>query len=97
MSTLASRSEILEAVVSVLKQVRPDLDAVSEETSLMGQGAVIDSIGMVSFLITLEQSLNNRVDLSALMLERGDQEGEGNPFRTVGSLANVVSSSLERG
>ena len=83
-----SDTELQSVVVAALAEVAPQLVDVHEGTLLIGEAAVIDSIGFVTLLVEVEQRLDGQLDLAASFLDHGTEEGEANPFRTVGTLAH---------
>jgi hypothetical protein len=78
---------IREALVMVTQREAGVFD---RNTPLTGKEAVIDSVGFVTLLITVEQGLNGVVDLAADFMEHGSVGEETNPFRTLGSLADHI-------
>lgn len=86
--------EIRGVVASTLASVTPDLGRVDADTCLVGDKAVLDSLGFVTFLVCLEQNFGQGIDLSSSFLELGAAESADNPFLTVGSLASLIQRSL---
>lgn len=86
--------EMQGVVAHALASVAPDLGQVDADTCLVGDKAVLDSLGFVTFLVCLEQSVGQGIDLSSLFLELGAAESAENPFFTVGSLALFIQRSL---
>jgi hypothetical protein len=89
-----TRDAIVSAIADAVAAVSPDSGAVDETTYLLGSYAIVDSVGFITLLITLEQNLKNAVDLSASFIEQGHLEEAKNPFLTVGSLANHIHTLL---
>jgi acyl carrier protein len=94
MSDVKAREHVVELVITTLVQVDPGLHGISEATCLTGTQAVVDSVGLVNFLVTLEQSLGSRIDLADLYAGQSGQADGDTPFATVGSLADSISRSL---
>jgi len=90
----SSRDHVLSVVVDTLTTVAPNLSGPGAETPLMGGQAVLDSVGFVTFLVTLEQNLDSAVDLVASFSEQGDVADQDHPYRTVGSLADHICRCL---
>jgi hypothetical protein len=89
-----TRDAIVSVITDAVATVSPDSRAVDETTYLLGSYAILDSVGFITLLITLEQNLKNAVDLSASFMEQGHFEETKNPFLTVGSLANHIHNLL---
>jgi acyl carrier protein len=67
--------------------VPPDL---GEATVLVGQGAVIDSLGVVSLIVQVEQLLEMDHDVSVTLANDRAMSERNSPFRTVGVLADHI-------
>ena len=89
-----SRDAIVSVIVDTVATVSPNTGNVDEATQLLGSCAILDSVGFITLLVTLEQNLRNTVDLSASFIEQGHFEETKNPFLTVGSLANHIHDLL---
>ena len=68
----------------------------SSNTALFGSGGGLDSLGLVSLVTTVEQKIEEKLGLTATLLEDVDLLENDNPFRTVNSLAEYVASVLEK-
>jgi hypothetical protein len=89
-----TRDQIFAIVRDTLTAVAPDAGPVADDTRLLGSQAAIDSVGFVTLLVSLEQNLDNAVDLSASFMAQGDIDEGRNPFRTVGALTAHVHDLL---
>jgi len=89
-----NRDTIVSVIADTVATVSPDSGPVDESTYLLGSYAILDSVGFITLLVTLEQNLSNAVDLSASFIEQGHLEETRNPFLTVGSLANHIHTLL---
>jgi hypothetical protein len=87
-------NEHIPVVIDAVKAVRPDAGTVGEQTRLVGAGALLDSVGLVSLLINLEQRLDNAVDLASSLMASASVVEEEHPFRTVGTLADHIHQLL---
>jgi acyl carrier protein len=95
MKDLGTKNDLVRVVVDSLTAIRPDADIVfGADTHLVGPQAVLDSVGLVTFLVALEESLDNAVDLSASFLQPDDSEDRTDPFSTVGSLVDHITGLL---
>jgi acyl carrier protein len=88
MASLSRRTpDDLQALIrETLAATSPGRGPLAADTPLVGPHAVVDSVGLVTLLVALEEELGGTVDLAASFLEQGDAEHD-NPFRTIGSLA----------
>ena len=91
-----SRAEVLEAIITSVATVAPDVGHVDATTHLLGPSAVFDSVGFITLLIAIEQRLNGSVDLSSSLMAQDAVPEAENPFLTVGSLTDHVGQLLSR-
>jgi len=64
----------------------------SPSTVIAGPGGALDSLGVVTFVITLEDKVGEAVGASVQLLER-DILGEGSPLTTVAALTEFVAAA----
>ena len=88
-----TREQIVAAILRILgdfvKANGADLDA-TEETPLVGEKAVVDSIGLVTVLMDLEQELNDVLPRPVALTDDRAMSQTRSPFRTIGSLADYA-------
>jgi acyl carrier protein len=92
---MISRSDALEIVHASLKEVFAQSGAeataaVTEETVLVGNDAVIDSLGVVSLIVEVEQRLESAHGVSVVLANDKAMSQRNSPFRTVGVLTDHV-------
>ena len=85
--------QIYAAIFKSIRTVAPSLRDLGPGTALTGRDASLDSIGFLTFLITVEGELDGRIDLAAFLQDGIAEDGEG-PFRTVASLAALIAERL---
>src|SRR5262249_59360143 len=91
--TTYSHEDIVRAVLDALAAVAPPDAPRALTARLLGDHAIIDSVGFVTLLVEAEQNLSGAVDLAALYLAHAEtaREGdEGHPFATAGSLVEHI-------
>jgi D-alanine--poly(phosphoribitol) ligase subunit 2 len=67
----------------------------SLDTILVGEGGVLDSLGLITFIVSLEEALLEETGSHmALLKEELLVDSEG-PFRTVGSMVSWIISKLD--
>jgi acyl carrier protein len=92
-----SRSEIAAMVMSSLQEVlvmadkdSPDTAAIGENTRLIGREAVLDSMGLVTLIVEIEQRLEEDHDVVVVIADERAMSQKHSPFRSVGSLADYI-------
>lgn len=83
---------INETIDGVNQQLAPSLRlAKSEGTVLMGDQGVLDSLGLINFLVTLEETCAERLGRSVKLLDEKLLADPSGPLHTVGSLAEYIA------
>jgi acyl carrier protein len=94
---------VLELVISSLRtletETEPGLDLpdITEDTKLIAAGAMLDSLGLVTLVIEVEQSLEQEYDLRLTLANDRALSMRHSPFRTVGSLTDYIMSLIAEG
>jgi acyl carrier protein len=97
---LPRRAEIVTLVISELHNLlsqedEPLLDNVGEDTALIGRRSVLDSIGLVTLIIDLEQRLEEQYSISLALADDRAMSQKNSPFLTVQSLTDYICSLIE--
>jgi hypothetical protein len=92
-----TRDRIESVIVDTLASIRPELPRPASSTTLIGEQAVVDSVGFITLLVAIEQNLDGAVDLSASFMEQSASDDAQNPFRTLGSLTDHICLMLSPG
>jgi ClpP class serine protease len=91
---MIEREKALEVVLSCLReaveQAGGDAAAVVADTPIVGPGAVIDSIGVVSLIVDIEQKLEMDHQVSVTLASDRAMSQKNSPFRTPNALADHV-------
>lgn len=85
----------------ILTQLREHLEttgaAVPElgpETALLGRNGVVDSLGLVSVIVAVEQAISDQLGLSVSLADERAFSQKSSPFRSVGTLAAYAAEVL---
>ena len=65
-----------------------------QSTPLVGDGSVLDSLGLVNFLVALEQKLQDIVGSSFQIADQDLLIGEEQPLRSVETLSAYLAKKL---
>jgi acyl carrier protein len=68
---------------------------IDEETILFGADGLLDSLGLVSVVLDIEQQVNDIMETSISVADDRAMSQERNPFRTAGSLADYILTLIE--
>lgn len=92
-----SRSAVMEIVIAGVREAlalaaqAPDPATIDEQTHLIGEGAVLDSLGLVTAVLEIEQRLADEHGLVLVLADERAMSQKHSPFRSVGSLTDYVS------
>lgn len=95
------RQEIIDLVMSVVNELNDELEAkipVEEqgiEAPLYGRGGVLDSLGIVSLTVAVEQGMEDELDVTIALADDKAMSQKNSPFRTVRSLVDYVESLIQ--
>jgi acyl carrier protein len=68
----------------------------SPRTVLVGDQAVVDSLGFVNLIVALEQQLEEEVGIPIPLTENPDLMEEGGPCSTLGKLTEYLTTVAEQ-
>lgn len=94
------RSKIVALVFSSLQNIflereTPIPNPLDESISLIGPRSVLDSLGLVTLLVDLEQRLDDEHGLALTLADESALSQKSSPFRTVRSLADHICGLIE--
>ena len=102
--TRLSRFEIAGLVLSSLEGVlatdpddQPDPVELGDDTRLIGRKGVLDSMGLVTLVVDVEQRLEEEHDIVVVIADERAMSQKHSPFRSVGSLAAYIRQLVEEG
>lgn len=71
------------------------IDDLNEDGCLFGEGGVLDSMGLVSMIVAVEQNVEELCDKQITIVSAKAMSLKNSPFRTVGSLAEYVEQLIK--
>jgi len=102
MTTLsaANRDTVVALIISSLRDLyeQNGIDAdsnLSEDTYLIGRRAALDSLGLVTLIVDLEQKIEETFDIALTLANERAMSQKHSPFLTVGSLATYICTLLD--
>ena len=89
------KQQALRIVYEAIDQVNPQLAparrlAKSADTVIVGPGGALDSLGIVTFVVALEEMVGDELSRSVQLLDETALSDPHGPFHTVGSLADYM-------
>jgi acyl carrier protein len=99
-STTINRDAVLQIMFAVIDEVNETLPTdqqlqKSVDTHLFDKQGKLDSIGLVNFIVSLEQALADEFGVAVTLADEKAFSRQTSPFRTVDSLADYVMEHLQ--
>ena len=96
---VVSRKKIKEVIFLALESFNASQDTdnqvpIDESTVLIGRHSVVDSIGLVSLVIEIEQQIGEQLDLSISLTSEKAMSLRVSPFRRIKTLIDFVVQEL---
>lgn len=99
---MSDNEKVIQAVMAAIDELNEQLPKEkrlekSVDTPLFGNGSDLDSLGLVSLATTIEQKIEEDLGITMTLLEDIAALEDANPFKTVKTLADYISSMLGKG
>lgn len=92
------KDEVIELIYDAIDVINDRLEVKlkkSSETSLYGKKSKIDSIGLVSLIVAIEELLEEKTNMVVAIADERALSLQHSPFRTVGTLADYIIMVIE--
>ena len=94
------RDKIKSLVVDCLREAVSDMEgkedmAVTDEVKLFGRDGLFDSLGLVSFLVDMEDKLADELDLEINLSDEKALSAHSGPFRNVDSFVDYIVGVIQ--
>ena len=87
---------IIKTAEELSDQEELELDGdMGPATRLFGEGGVLDSMGLVSLVIAVEQEIEEKFGVSVALADEKALSRRNSPYRTVQSLAEYAGEQIE--
>jgi acyl carrier protein len=88
---------IVETVDGYRVAMSGEHEELTAETCLFGPSGLLDSLGLVSVLVELEQKVSDASGRPVSLMDDKAMSETSSPFRTIRSLADYLGRQLESG
>lgn len=91
-----NRDTVSQLILNTLQnfdfaEVPPEADGFTEDTVLFGREGLLDSIGLVSFILDVEEDIRAQSGISITLADERAMSQSKSPFRSVGRLADYAA------
>ena len=99
-SHVVARQDILRLIFATMDEINETLPAERQlakasETHLLGKEGKLDSLGLVNFIIVLEQHIAEELKVAITLADEKALSRTKSPFRTVANLTDYILELLE--
>ena len=98
MTTVRTSDDVLaEIIVPLIEEVEEESGeeiVKARDTPLLGDGSVIDSLTLVTLLISAEERLEEETGRAVTLVDERAMSKRASPFRTLGTLADHICTLL---
>ena len=89
------RNQILEIIYQAIDEINTERDVAdqltkTETTVILGSDGKLDSLGLVNLIVSLEEAINDTLDIEITLADERAMSRESSPFKTVASLADYI-------
>lgn len=84
-----AEQELIDLIISTIQEQVPSAKA-DANTPLIGTGRIVDSIGLVTLLVAIEDNLAGQFGKPVSLMDDRAMSQSKSPFRTVGTLASYL-------
>ena len=97
---MGNRKKIENLIITSVKEINEQLPqeqqlGQSSKIVLYGKDGKLDSLGLVSLLVIIEQNIEDEFDVSITIADEKAMSQKHSPFRTIGTLADYIDMLLK--
>ncbi len=94
-----NRDQIIQWIYNVIDETNEQLDnkqrlSKTLDTVLIGEGGKLDSLGLINFIVGLEQLVQEQAGVTITLADQMLDASQTSPLRTVDSLATHIASLI---
>jgi acyl carrier protein len=93
------KEELISLILETLRGMSEDEDSpytdVTPDTVLFGKNGILDSIGLVSLIVAVEQAIEDRYAVAVTLADEKAFSQKSSPFRSVLALADYAAQITE--
>jgi len=87
---------IIETAKELAEEEELELDSdITSEVALFGDSGILDSMGLVSLVVAVEQAIEEKFDSVISLADEKALSQKNSPYRTVASLAEYAAALIQ--
>ena len=97
-----TRDQAIQAVYNAIEELNPQLEdqaqlSASENALIFGEGAPLDSLGLVNLVMAVEQHIMDLTGDELVLASESAMSRKRSPYRSVGALADYAVEVASEG
>lgn len=89
-----TKGTLINIVIEEMKALIDNDENLNEKTALLGAEGILDSMGLVSLIVAVEQDVEDEFGKEITIADAKAMSQKNSPFKTVGSLADYIENLL---
>ena len=99
---MVMNEDINKIIIDTINEFNRDLDEESKistnpKKSLYGEQSNLDSLGLVSFIVGLEQNIEETFNTTISLADEKAMSQKNNPYESIQNLTNYIQELLSEG
>ena len=95
------REDVINTIIETIEDYNDSLEEDNQiptdlDKSIYGESSSLDSLGLVSFIIGLEQNIEDKFDHSVSLADEKAMSQKSNPYNNINSLADYILKLLPK-
>jgi acyl carrier protein len=92
--------DLMSLIVETLQELNGQQDMkipmdLGSETPLFGRNGILDSVGLVTLVVAVEQAIEDKFGVSISLADEKAISQKHSPYRTIGSLTEYASRLIQ--
>ena len=88
-------TDIIDIIISAMIEASESSEnEVNENTPIFGEGSSLDSLGLVTLLVSIEQKIEDEMGVNITIADEKAMSLKNSPFRTIGTLKQFLLDRL---
>jgi acyl carrier protein len=97
---MSDKERILQAIYDAVNEINEPLSkakrlAKSPDTVLFGRSGQLDSLGLVSLIVAVEQNIQDKFGTEVTLADERALSQQNSPFKTIATLSEYISLLLD--
>jgi len=98
---MVTENQVDEIISNVVEKTNKKLSKnqkinMAKDTPLFGEDGVLDSLGLVRFIVAVEQEIQSKLGLSITLADEKAMSQKNSPFKSIGSLVDYIVMLLKK-